>query len=53
MVMSDSKDVNRNGKKTNTSPLFSASNNLKQQTTDDLSSETSEEDESSEYRVDR
>lgn len=52
MVMSDSKDANRNGKKSST-PLFSASNNTKQQVNDDLTSETSEEDETSEYRVER
>lgn len=46
MVMSDTKEANRNGKKS--SPL-SASTNVKQQVNDDLTSETSEDDESSEY----
>lgn len=51
--MNESQETNRNGKKSSTtSPLF-ASNNIKQQGSDDLTSETSEEDEKGEFRVER
>lgn len=45
MVMSDNKDTNRNNKK----PMALQGNSMKQQLNDDISEESSEDDEISEY----